>query len=57
VAPEDFALWLGEAGRGAARLMAPAPEEALAAEPADAETRAMLARRPQPPAVVLPVRA
>ena len=29
VAPEDFALWLGEAGPGAARLMAPAPEEAL----------------------------
>ena len=37
--------------------MAPAPEEALVAEPADAETRAMLARRPVPPAGVLPVRA
>jgi putative SOS response-associated peptidase YedK len=45
IAPQDFALWLGEAGHGAARLMAPAPEEALAVEPADAETRAILARR------------
>ena len=49
VAPEDFALWLGEAGPGAARLMLPAPEEALSAEPADAATRAMLASRPVPP--------
>lgn len=30
VAPADHALWLGEAGHGAARLMAPAPEDALA---------------------------
>jgi putative SOS response-associated peptidase YedK len=45
IAPQDFALWLGEAGHGAARLMAPAPEETLAVEPADAETRAILARR------------
>jgi putative SOS response-associated peptidase YedK len=29
VAPEDWPLWLGEAGHGAARLMRPAPEEAL----------------------------
>ena len=57
VAREDFALWLGEAGHGAARLMAPAPDDALLAAPADAETRAMLARRPVPPAGVLPVRA
>lgn len=27
VAPEDFALWLGEEGRGAAVLMKPAPED------------------------------
>ena len=27
--PDDFALWLGEAGHGAARLMVPAPDEAL----------------------------
>lgn len=29
LAPEDWALWLGEAGHGAARLMQPAPEDAL----------------------------
>ena len=45
VAPDDFALWLGEAGPGAARLMLPAPDDALVAEPADAATRAALARR------------
>lgn len=28
--PEDWALWLGEAGRGAARLMRPVPEGRLA---------------------------
>ncbi len=53
IAPQDFALWLGEAGHGAARLMAPAPEEALVVEPADAETRAILARRPVVPGAVL----
>jgi putative SOS response-associated peptidase YedK len=46
IAPADFALWLGEAGPGAARLMVPAPDDALEAQPADAETRAILARRP-----------
>jgi putative SOS response-associated peptidase YedK len=45
IAPADFALWLGEAGPGAARLMVPAPDEALAAEPADPPTRQILARR------------
>lgn len=30
LAPEDWALWLGEAGHGAAKLMRPAPEGALA---------------------------
>ena len=49
IAPEDFALWLGEAGHGAARLMVPAPEEALVAERADAATREMLGRRAAPP--------
>lgn len=44
VAPEDFALWLGEAGAGASRLMAPAPDDLLEATPADAATRAALAR-------------
>ncbi len=37
--------------------MVPAPEEALVVEPADAEMRAMLARRPVPPAGMLPLRA
>jgi putative SOS response-associated peptidase YedK len=45
VAPADFALWLGEAGPGAARLMRPAPDDALEAAPADAGTRVVLARR------------
>jgi putative SOS response-associated peptidase YedK len=42
LAPADYALWLGEAGHGAARLMVPAPEEALVASPAAEETRAHL---------------
>jgi putative SOS response-associated peptidase YedK len=50
LAPEDWPLWLGEAGKGAAVLMRPAPDDALAAEPADGDTRALLARRPDAPA-------
>ncbi|HRO12371.1 SOS response-associated peptidase [Amaricoccus sp.] len=57
IAPEDFALWLGEAGHGAARLMVPAPEEALVAEPADAATREMLGRRAAPPPGLVALRA
>jgi putative SOS response-associated peptidase YedK len=45
IAPADFALWLGEAGPGAAPLMVPAPEDVLNAAPADENTRAILARR------------
>lgn len=45
LAPEDWPLWLGEKGAGAAVLMRPAPEEALVVEEADANTRAVLARR------------
>lgn len=45
IAPPDFALWLGEAGTGAARLMVPAPPDALEAAPADEPARAALARR------------
>ena len=45
IAPEDFALWLGEAGNGAARLMSPAPEDLLEVAQADAATRDILARR------------
>jgi putative SOS response-associated peptidase YedK len=43
--PADFALWLGEAGHGAARLMRPAAEDLLHAAPADPATRDLLARR------------
>jgi len=45
IAPDDFALWLGEEGHGAAGLMAPALVDALVAAPADEETRAILKRR------------
>jgi putative SOS response-associated peptidase YedK len=45
LAPGDVALWLGEAGHGASTLMRPAPDDALQADPADAATRAILARR------------
>jgi putative SOS response-associated peptidase YedK len=31
IAPEDFALWLGEAGHGAARLMRPVPDATFTA--------------------------
>lgn len=44
LAPGDHALWLGEDGHGAARLMAPAPDEALVATPADEGTREHLLR-------------
>lgn len=44
LAPGDHALWLGEAGHGAARLMVPAPDEALVAGPADERARAHLLR-------------
>ena len=43
LAPEDWALWLGEAGRGAARLMGPAPDallEAFRVDPAVNSNRA-----------------
>jgi putative SOS response-associated peptidase YedK len=45
IAPEDYALWLGEAGHGAARLMVPAPDALLEAVPADADTQAALKSR------------
>jgi putative SOS response-associated peptidase YedK len=45
LARDDWPLWLGEAGPGAAALMAPAPDDALVASPADAETQGALARR------------
>lgn len=45
IEPEDHALWLGERGLGAARLLEPAAEARLVADPADAATRAILSRR------------
>ncbi|MFT3975305.1 MAG: SOS response-associated peptidase [Amaricoccus sp.] len=45
VEPDDFALWLGESGHGAARLMEPAAEDRLVAAEASAETRSILSRR------------
>ena len=33
IAPEDFGLWLGEEGKGAAVLMRPAPEDFYAFHP------------------------
>lgn len=45
LAPEDWPLWLGEAGTGAAALMRPAPEDALEVGETDPGTRAALARR------------
>jgi len=35
IGAEDWPLWLGEAGHGAARLMVPAPEDALTFEKTD----------------------
>jgi putative SOS response-associated peptidase YedK len=37
LAPEDWPLWLGESGKGAARLMRPAPEGTLAWHRVDPE--------------------
>ena len=53
VAPDDFALWLGESGPGAARLLQPAPDATLAATPTDPDTRATLARRNPPLRVMI----
>jgi len=56
LAPEDWPLWLGAAGTGAARLMRPAPDDALVAAPADPATREALTR-PDPAARTSPARA
>ena len=48
ISPADFPLWLGDSGPGASRLLHPASEDALAPVPADAETRAALARQNAP---------
>ena len=44
LSPEDWALWLGEEGKGAARLMSPAPEDLLEAYRVDPEVNSNRAR-------------
>lgn len=46
VAPEDWALWLGEAGHGAARLMRQAPDTLLLAHRVDSRVNANSAQGP-----------
>ena len=50
--PEDWALWLGEAGHGAARLMRAAPENALKMHRV---SRAVNSNRAQGPELIEPV--
>ncbi|WP_424969338.1 SOS response-associated peptidase [Dinoroseobacter sp. S76] len=52
--PEDWPLWLGEAGKGAARLMEPAPDETFAFHRVDP---AVNSNRAAGPALIAPVEA
>ncbi|WP_424929546.1 SOS response-associated peptidase [Amaricoccus tamworthensis] len=45
IEPDDFGLWLGEDGHGAALLMVPADDDLLEVEEADERTREILKRR------------
>ncbi len=47
LAPQDWALWLGEAGLGAAKLMQPGPEGALAFHRVDPQVNSNRAVGPQ----------
>ncbi|NNU79981.1 SOS response-associated peptidase [Halovulum dunhuangense] len=47
VAPEDWALWLGEAGKGAATLMRPAPEDLLTRHRVSTRVNGMKAEDPE----------
>ncbi len=47
LAPQDWALWLGEAGHGAAKLMQPGPEGALAFHRVDPQVNSNRAVGPQ----------
>lgn len=51
--PQDWPLWLGEAGKGAARLMQPAPKDALTWHRVD---RAVNANRATGPALIEPLK-
>ena len=52
VAPEDYGLWLGEQGKGAALLMKPAPEGLLRMHRVD---RAVNAARHDAPELIAPL--
>ncbi len=54
IPPDDYGLWLGEEGKGAARLMRPAPDNLLACYPVD---RAVNAARHDAPELMAPVEA
>ncbi|NVO28334.1 SOS response-associated peptidase [Donghicola sp. C2-DW-16] len=47
LSPEDFGLWLGEQGHGAARLMRPAPEDALVWHRVDPKVNSNRAEGPE----------
>lgn len=47
LAQEDWSLWLGEAGHGAARLMRPAPEDALEFHRVDVKVNSNRASGPE----------
>jgi len=52
LSPEDWALWLGEAGHGAARLMQAAPEDTLAFHRVD---QAVNSNRASGPSLIEPI--
>ncbi len=45
--PDDWPLWLGEAGKGAAVLMRPAPDDTFVADRVDTKVNSNRARGPQ----------
>ena len=47
LAPEDWGLWLGEEGKGAATLMQPAPEDVLDYHRVSTAVNSMQARGPE----------
>jgi len=49
--PKDFTLWLGQAGKGAAALMVPAPENAYSSHRVDPRVNS---NRPDDPGLVIP---
>jgi putative SOS response-associated peptidase YedK len=52
LAPDDWALWLGEDGKGAARLMTAAPAARIARHPVD---RRVNSNRAEGPDLIEPV--